>query len=379
MTAFTKQQKARVEDYHHSIRTEADFTQIALVVGMTLIAFVGLPLAYLIGKAVTGNLFDAVSLARAISEGDLTQRLSADTDDEVGQLCSSLNQMADHLKEQTSQILEGVNILASTATEISATVTQLSASASRTSTAVTETTTTVEQVKQAAKISSEKAKNVAEISTRAAQISESGKEATEETVQRMDIIKNEVESISGTVVKLSEQSQAVEGIIAAVQDLADQSNLLAVNASIEAERAGEHGKGFSIVAQEIKNLADQSKESTEQVRTLLSDIQRRVAAVASATEEADAAVDAGVEQSVLAGESIQGLLQSVSESSQAASLIVTSSEQQFVGVDQVSSAMANVDQAMKQNLESTSHIQSAAKRLEELGRSLKAMVEHYRV
>ncbi len=379
MTAFARQQQARVMESQYSFYNTANFTQDAVVVGMILVSFIGLPMAYLVGKAVTKDLFAAVALAKAISEGDLTQRLEPRTTDEVGQLCSSLNDMAEDLSEQTRMTVEGVNTIATTATQISATVTQLGASASRTSAAVTETTTTVEQVKHAAKLSRDKAKKVAEISGHAAQISESGMRATEDTVERMDIIKNEVESIGRTVVQLSEQSQAIEGIISAVQALAGQSNLLAVNASIEAVRAGEQGKGFSVVAQEIKNLADQSKESTEQVRTLLGDIQKRTTAVVAATEQADTAVEAGVEQSVLAGESIQALLQSVSESSQAASLIVTSSEQQFVGFDQVASAMANVDQAMKQNLESTTHIQDAAKRLEELGHSLKQVVERYRV
>lgn len=188
-----------------------------------------------------------------------------------------------------------------------------------------------------------------------------------------------MESIGETVVRLSEHSQAIEDIIAAVQDLADQSNLLAVNASIEAARAGDQGKGFAVVAHEIKTLADQSKEATGQVRTILEDTRKWVSAVVMATEQGSRAVGAGVSQSTVAGESIQSLANSVAASSQAASVIDTATEQQFAGVDQVARAMANIAQAMHQNLEGTSQLETAAKRLEDLGVSLKDLVERYRV
>jgi methyl-accepting chemotaxis protein len=113
------------------------------------------------------------------------------------------------------------------------------------------------------------------------------------------------------------------------------------------------------------------------VRTILDETRKWIDVMVKATEQAQRAVDEGVEQSVLAGESIKALNSSVTESSQAASLIVTSSEQQFVGVDQVSSAMASIEQAMMHNSEGTSHLEDAAKRLEDLGQSLKELVRRY--
>ena len=133
------------------------------------------------------------------------------------------------------------------------------------------------------------------------------------------------------MVKLSDQGKAIEEIIEVVQDLADQSNLLAVNASIEAARAGDRGKGFAVVAHEIKTLADQSKEATEQVRGILQETRQWISAVVMATEQGIKAVEAGVEQSALAGESIEALVSSVVQSSHAASIIETTSDQQAVG------------------------------------------------
>lgn len=195
----------------------------------------------------------------------------------------------------------------------------------------------------------------------------------------MNLIKEQMGSIGETVVRLSEHSHAIEEIIATVQDLADQSNLLAVNASIEAARAGDQGKGFAVVAHEIKTLADQSKSATEQIRTILQDTRKWVGAVVMATEQGGKAVEAGVTQSASAGNAIESLSNNVVASSQAALVIRTHTEQQFLGVDQVSTAMFNIEQAMKENITSTSQLEISAKRIEQLGVDLKELVARFKM
>jgi len=177
----------------------------------------------------------------------------------------------------------------------------------------------------------------------------------------------------------SEQTQAISEIIATVNDLADQSNLLAVNAAIEAAKAGEHGKGFAVVAQEVRNLAEQSKQATAQVRTILTDIQKATGAAVMATEQGTKAVDAGVKQSTEAGESIRSLSRSIAEAAQAATQIAASSQQQLAGIDQVGSAMENIKQASAQNVTGTKEAETAAHNLYELGQKLKRLVEQYKV
>ena len=127
-----------------------------------------------------------------------------------------------------------------------------------------------------------------------------------------------MESVGESIVRLSEQTLAIGEIITAVSDLAQQSNLLAVNAAIEASKAGEHGKGFAVVAQEIKSLADQSKQATEQVRAILSDTQKATSASVMAAEQVSKAVEVGVRQAAESGESIRKLAGSIAESAQAA-------------------------------------------------------------
>ncbi len=345
-----------------------------------LIGLVVAILAFFVVRRLAKPISNLAAVVAQVSQGDLTAHVpKLNRTDEVGQLANTFGTMVDNLRQQIRAILDGVNVLVASAAEISATLSQVSVSTAKTSAAVTETVTTVEQLRQAAKLSGEKAKHVARSSLEAANVSEAGKQATHDTAQRMEMIRQQMESIGETVIRLSDHGQAIEAIIAVVQDLADQSNLLAVNASIEAARAGEQGKGFAVVAQEIKSLADQSRQATEQVRTILHDTRKWVNAVVMATEQGGKAVQAGVEQSEVAGQSINALAKGIVESSQAAAVIDSSSQQQFAGVDQVSLAMANIGQAMKQNLDGTTELEAAAKRLDELGAQLRKLVERYRV
>ncbi|MHB0972398.1 MAG: HAMP domain-containing methyl-accepting chemotaxis protein [Thermoanaerobaculia bacterium] len=274
----------------------------------------------------------------------------------------------------TRQLRETVLQLSSSSSEILATTTQVAAGAAETASAVSETTATVEEVKQTAGVSSQKAKYVSESAQKVSQVSQDGRKSVESAIRGMQRIQEQMESIAGSIVRLSEQSQAIGEIIASVNDLAEQSNLLAVNAAIEAARAGDQGKGFAVVAQEIKSLAEQSKQATSQVRTILGDVQKATSAAVMATEQGNKAVDAGVKQSGEAGESIRQLAESVTEAAQAAVQIAASSQQQMVGMDQVALAMENIKQASMQNVSGTRQAETAAQSLHELGQKLSAMI-----
>ncbi len=229
------------------------------------------------------SLKEKAQIAEKIAASDLTVKVTPLSDADT--LGNAFATMVEKLRSQIQQIIEGVNVLASAGSEIMASVSQLTSGAAETATSVSETTTTVEEVKQTAEVTNQKAKHVSELGQRTVEISRTGLKSIEDTVNGMNRIREQMDSIADMVVRLSEQSQAIGEIIATVNDIAEQSNLLAVNASIEAAKAGEQGKGFAVVAQEIRSLAAQSKQATTQVRNILFDVQKAIGSAVMATEQ----------------------------------------------------------------------------------------------
>jgi methyl-accepting chemotaxis protein len=411
----TKVAQAAVEQ---SARDASYAIGIFVAIGLAALLS-GIAMIVLLNWVIANPLRDISNTAALIASGQLPMTLYANgRADEVGQLTQTFSRMTDYLKENakvadsiaggnlrvsvkpqsdkdvlgnafatmvqslrrtTTELAEGANVVASSASEILAATTQVATVTAETATAISETTTTVEEVKQTGHLSSQKAKTVLESSQKATEVARIGRNSVETAVEGMKRIQAQMESIAASVVRLSEQSQTIGEIIASVNDLADQSNLLAVNAAIEAAKAGEQGKGFSVVAQEIRTLAEQSKQATAQVRNILSDIQKATSAAVMATEQGSKAVESGVKQSTEAGESIRALAETIAEAAQAATQIAASSQQQLVGTDQVALAMENIRKASTQNAVGTKQAETAAHNLHELGQKLKQLVEQYRV
>jgi len=289
-----------------------------------------------------------------------------------------VQQRTSELENQNREILLAANSLALFADQIVVATTELATTALETATEVSEATTTVEEVKHASQISSQKAQMVSDQAQKAALSSESGKRAVGQTIAGMNGIRQQMSAVAESILNLSAQSQAIGGIITTVEDLAAQSKLLAVNASIEAAKAGDEGKGFTVVAQEVRSLSEQSRLATTQVRGILNDIQKATGTAVLATEQAGKTVEAGVRQSTAANDSIAGLGESVAESVQAAAQIAATSQQQLVGMDQVATAMESIKRASMQAVTSTRQAESAAKKLHEIGQQLKQLVERFK-
>jgi methyl-accepting chemotaxis protein len=364
---------------------EAEKAQDAARLFMFILGTVAVALAIMISifltQSITGPLKISVQLANEIASKDLTRDLSVykKRGDEFGTMIQSFSKMIVILREQMQKMLDGVNVLGSSSSEIFASTTQIASGSAETAAAITETTTTVEEVRQAAQLSSQKAKSLSDSTQHVAQVSQNGQKAVDETIAGMNRIREQMEIIAQTVVQLSEQSQSIGGIIASVTDIADQSNLLAVNAAIEAAKAGDQGKGFVVVAQEIRNLAEQSKQSTMQVRNILNDVQKATSAAVLATEQGNKAVEAGVKQSVQAGEAIRILTESSEEAAQVSTQIVASSQQQLVGMDQIGIAMQSINQAGMETSASMTQAEDSVKNLHELGQNLKELVEQFKM
>ena len=315
--------------------------------------------------------------AKQIAAGDLTVQIIPRSERDV--LGNAFANMLGSLRAIMQELLEAVNVLTSSASEIMVSTMQLASSASATATAVAETTATVEEVKQTSQHSSQRAKSVADDSQKAAEIAKGGKLAVQQTIEGMDGIRQQMSAVAESILSLSAQSQAIGEIISTVDDLAAQSKLLAVNASIEASKAGEHGKGFSVVAQEVKSLAERSKQATTQVRGILNAIQKATSSAVLVTEQGSKTVEAGVRQSNSAGESIGVLAESIFKAAQASMQIAATGQQQYVGMDQVALAMESIKTASTQTVASTQQTKVAVQQLQDIGQKLKKLVERFKV
>lgn len=358
----------------------AESAQATLLVANLVAVLIGVGLVLALERAIAAPLRSATAVATRIADGNLNVAIPRNgTRDEVGQLLEALDAMVKTLTQIMKDTASGIAALSASSSEILATAMQGSASAAETAAAVAETGATVEEVKQTAMLASQKARSVADAAQQASATAETGRAAIETGMEGMDQIQEQMESISATIVRLSERSQAIAEIIATVGGLAEQSNLLAVNAAIEAAKAGEAGRGFAVVAQEVRGLADQSKQATRQVRQILSEIEKAIGTAVMIAEQSSKTVTRGVEQTTRAGQAIKSLADSIGDAAQAAAQIAASSQQQLAGMDQVTLAMENIKQASADNAAGSKQSESAAHNLHELGQQLKQMSERFRL
>jgi methyl-accepting chemotaxis protein len=277
-----------------------------------------------------------------------------------GRFSDELGTFSGGLSEATGRIVESSAQLAAAATEQAAVVTEVSA--------------TVAQVRQVAAHTVVQANSVIESADHSVASSRAGLGAVAQTVEGMHAIQGEVQSIAGRILTLSEQTEEIGEIITSVREIADQSKLLALNAAIEAARAGEHGRGFTVVAREIRSLADQSRAATEQVSRLLREIQKATHSAVLATEEGSRSVARGVELAQRAGNNIEQLTEAIGQAADAARLIRTSAQQQSNGVEEVTSAMNGINSAATNTADGAHAAEVTAQGLMDMADRMAALV-----
>ncbi|UUX92608.1 methyl-accepting chemotaxis protein [Methanoplanus endosymbiosus] len=336
-------------------------------------------------ESITEPVNEAMRLARYYAQGDFTARF----DEKIpvaGEFVAyrdALNtigiELSRLMKLITEELYEGVSVLSSASSEILTVTTQLSSASLDTATTVNSTSDIVELVRKKADLVNRKTQLVSEKAMKSIQVSSDGQKSVREILDGMNQIQRQMNLIGTNVIKLSEQSQAIGEIIATVTDISERSNLLAVNASIEAAKAGELGRGFAVVAHEIHELAEQSKQATAKIRMILTDIQRGVSSTVVSTEQGNESVSDAVSLTSRASEAIEVLANSIADSSQASIESASSIEEQVAGMDQISLAMVNIRDAAQKNLEITRQAEKTAEDLHELGIRLKNITEKYRV
>ncbi|MBN1963188.1 MAG: hypothetical protein JW910_00975 [Anaerolineae bacterium] len=325
------------------------------------------------------------AIVEQVAHGDLSQRLrttiaaDADADDPLVSLGDNLNTMIDSLTEMVLRFKDASQRINATAAEVLAAATQQLASVTEQNAAVTQTIATVEEVITTVLQTAERSQGVASASQQSVEVSVAGQQAVEDTASGMQVIRQQVETIAENILALSARTQQIGEIITSVNEIADQSKLLALNASIEAARAGDQGKGFAVVAMEVRQLAEQSREATSRVTEILEEIQRATNAAVMVTEEGSKGTQHGMTLVERTGAAIEDLASTIAAAAQAATQIAASTQQQRSGMEQLASAMSTIQQASTQTASSAQQSERSAQNLAEMAAQMDETVALYQL
>lgn len=321
------------------------------------------------------SVAEFAKFAARVADGDLRARVSANPDTTLDQLGVSLNRMTESLGQLVGEIRDAVKRLASASAEILAATRQQVSATAEEATAIRQTAATVAEVRQAAEMGARKTRNVADMAQKTAATAEDGRKSVEESIHGSDEARQRMEALAERILAFSEQAEAIAEINATVGELAEQSNLLAVNAGIEAAKAGEAGRGFAVVASEVKALAERSKDATIQVRRIVIDLQKSAQSTVIAAEQGVKSAATGAATAQRSGAAISALATSVIEASQAAQQIMATAQQQEAGMDQIAIAVKDIEQSSAQTVAALQQVERAAKDLNDLAERLAQTIQ----
>jgi len=352
-----------------------------MIAWAAVIGLLGLALGYgLVMLAVVRPIRELTRVtSQIVDEGDLTQTINVRSGDEIGQLAGTFARMVEKLREIPIALRASTERLDSSVASLSMAAVEQTASITRQASAVQETQVTAQEIKQTSMLAAQKAEAVLKLADRAEGLGKSGEAAIEQTLTGLTDIRAQTGEIAQRIAALGERTRQIGSITETVKDLADQSNMLALNAAIEAVRSGEHGKGFSIVAREIRSLADQSIQATARVREILEDIAAAVQGVVSISDKGTQRIEAGLVQVKTSGESLRELSSIVRENSAAARQIAAAVSQKNAGISQVFTAVSEISKSMDEAVKRIESTQAATESLKTVTKQVSAVVQSFRV
>ncbi|NTX38429.1 HAMP domain-containing protein [Myxococcus sp. CA033] len=345
-----------------------------------LLVALGVAVAAAFGRSIVRPMRELTEVAGHIVEsGDLTRPIQVKSGDEVGRLANSFAQMVARLREVTLNLQQAAQALTQSTEHLNTSSTDQAQTISRQAAALQETQVTAQEIKQTSMLAAQKAESVLSVAERADALARSGEAAIEQTMAGLNDIRVQVGEIAQKILELGERTQQIGGITQTVKDLADQSNMLALNAAIESVRSGEHGKGFGVVAREIRALADQSIQATTRVRELLDDIANSVTAAVRITERGAERMEAGLAQVRTSGQNLRELSSIVQDNAAAVRQIAAAVSQQNVGINQITLAVNDLSKMMDETVARIGSTGEAATTLQIISEQLSSAVKIYRV
>ena len=335
--------------------------------------------AWYIAKRASRPLRTLSAVALRVAEGDLTQEVKVESNDEVGLLATSFQRMVGRLRELVGTLKSAAQELAVAAEQLSDHTRAQSAMLEQQASGVAETSSTTRELEQTSSVAASRAASVLEVAKRAAEMSDAGRTSAEKSAGELQRIQASVESIIGQSTGLLEQARQVGDIVETVRDLATQSHVLSLNASIEAAKAGEAGKSFGVVAQEVRALAEQSGESASRIGKIVEDILSAVQGTRDMTERGAKDMTGSLTQVRSSGESLREIGSIVRETSDAALQIASAVQQQSTGIGQIASAMRDIDKGMEETIGRIRSLESSAQQVAETATRISAVAAEFTV
>jgi methyl-accepting chemotaxis protein len=357
-------------------RTRSTLT--AALVTLLAVGFGGL-CAFWLERGIRKPVRSLVESAERIGSGDLTVSLNYVVKDEIGQLYGAMAQMTDKLKVMIAGVLESTHSVADAAGQISTSTEQMAAGTQEQTSQAGEVASAVEEMTKTIIENSRNASSAAETAKNAREAAEKGGTIVAETVSGMKTIADVVKVSAETVQELGKSSQQIGDIIGVIDDIADQTNLLALNAAIEAARAGEQGRGFAVVADEVRKLAERTTKATKEIASMIKKIQVDTEGAVASMEEGTKRVDDGIKLADRAGASLEEIVQISQRVTDMISQIAAASEQQSSASEQISKNVDAISAVTGETASGTQQIARAAEDLSRLTEELQAYVAKFRL
>ncbi|MEJ5863984.1 HAMP domain-containing methyl-accepting chemotaxis protein [Pseudomonas farsensis] len=351
-----------------------------LLGGATALALLlGVLAALLITRQIIVPLRQTLDAAERVASGDLRHDLAVERRDEMGQLQASMQRMTLSLRQLIGGIGDGVTQIASAAEELSAVTEQTSAGVNnqkvetdQVATAMNEMAATVQEVARNAEQASEAA-------LMADQQAREGDKVVGEAIAQIERLASEVVNSSEAMNQLKAESDKIGSVLDVIKSVAQQTNLLALNAAIEAARAGEAGRGFAVVADEVRSLAQRTQQSTEEIEELIAGLQSGTQRVASVMDNSRALTDSSVELTRRAGGSLDTITRTVSSIQAMNQQIATAAEQQGAVAEEINRSVMNVRDISEQTSAASEETASSSVELARLGTHLQGLVGKFRL